>query len=187
MQNEDDLEDKIEAEMQNELRLSLSQERLNDNNLKIAFIISDKYKMKDNSIIALRKDATGVTLISVQRKDSINEGSLKKVIQYGITRILDLKLKSEISELSVKWNNAIDIDDVVVIFVIKHKELNKVTWKRRIARKLLERNRDNLINNVEVLINNPDIAITNKIKEFVFLFIHFRLKAYIIDTTNYGI
>eukprot|EP00826_Nyctotherus_ovalis_P053346 TRINITY_DN6915_c0_g1_i3.p3 TRINITY_DN6915_c0_g1~~TRINITY_DN6915_c0_g1_i3.p3 ORF type:complete len:118 (-),score=24.65 TRINITY_DN6915_c0_g1_i3:474-827(-) len=115
MEKGDNLLEQIESEMKNEIRFTLVQERRNNHNLKIAFIISDDYKMKNESVIALKRDDTGVTLISVQKQNNLNDENLKKVIQYGVTRALGLKLKGDIEKLSGPQKEFIGIHDTNVI------------------------------------------------------------------------
>lgn len=113
------LEEQIETEMLNEVRYSLTQERRNNNNLKIAFVISDSFKMKNDSTIALKKDTEGITLISVQKKATLTETNIKRVIQYGIMHALNLKLKSEILNLSGPGKDYMHIHDLKVNYRLK--------------------------------------------------------------------
>ena len=98
MKPSNNLEEEIEEDMKNEIRFTLIQEKHNQNNLNIAFVLGGEYKMKNDSIIALKIDQRGTTLISRHDRADVSDEDIRKVLQYGITRALGLLLKGEIMD-----------------------------------------------------------------------------------------
>jgi len=103
--------------MQNELRLTLFQEKNLQNTIKIALVINNGQNEESRSF-AYKKDNYGIFMISYENYQRHTHQNIEKMIKFAISRGLDVKLKGDIEKIGKNDTKFLKIENTEVKFAM---------------------------------------------------------------------